>query len=583
MGIPTSSNLTGSGDSAVNPDGADSAASQDDTLLTGQIRVLEMVATGAALADILDAVLRLCESQSPEMLCSILLLDPDGLRLRHGAAPSLPAEYMRAIDGASIGPRAGSCGTAAFRAEWVIVEDIGSDPLWSDYKDLALPHGLRACWSTPILDERQKVLGTFAIYFRKPSLPTDLHRRLIGIFTHLAAIAISRRRIEEALSTSETRQRRLVESNVIGVIIIDAHGLIKEANDYFLQVVGYDREDIEAGRLNWIGMTPGGWEAVDRVAFLEIVSAGACVPFEKEFLHKEGRRVPIRASVTRLGGSNSDCICLIEDLTGRKRVEQALKDSHADLERRIEERTAELAAKNRELETFSYSVSHDLKAPLRGIDGYSKLLSEEYGDRLDEEGRRFLANIRLGTVQMHQLIEDMLAYSRLERRTLAIGSVDLRAAVEKLVKERQFDLSQVELSVDIAPGTVSADREGLMIAVRNVLDNAFKFSRNRQPASIAIRSHVDGDRHILSIRDNGTGFAMRHHATIFQIFQRLHRSEEYGGTGVGLAIVQKAMDRMGGKVWAESEPDKGAVFHLQLPCAQAAEITGAPGFVGGSA
>jgi GAF domain-containing protein len=168
-------------------------------VLEGQSLVLELIARGESLHQVLDTLLRVIQLQCPGMLASILLLDPDGGHVRHGAAPDLPEEYVRAIDGLPIGPQAGSCGTAAFTRKPVIVGDIATDPLWNDYRALALKHDLRACWSTPIFDSERRVLGTFAMYFRAPGLPDESHLRLIEISTHIAAIAITKHRAEEEI------------------------------------------------------------------------------------------------------------------------------------------------------------------------------------------------------------------------------------------------------------------------------------------------------------------------------------------------------------------------------------------------
>jgi diguanylate cyclase (GGDEF)-like protein/PAS domain S-box-containing protein len=167
-------------------------AAQADLVAEGQNGILEMIASGAPLPETLDSLLRLIESSMPEVLGSILLLDADGKRLRHAAAPSLPPAFCRSIDGEPIGPSAGSCGTAAFRRDRVIVEDIENDPLWTDYRQLAAVHGLRACWSTPILNDRREVLGTFAMYFRTPGRPSERHLQVIRLTTHTAAIAITK-------------------------------------------------------------------------------------------------------------------------------------------------------------------------------------------------------------------------------------------------------------------------------------------------------------------------------------------------------------------------------------------------------
>ncbi len=161
-------------------------------LLEGQNLVLELIARGETLPQVLDTLLRIIQLQCPGMLASILLLDESGTHVRHGAAPDLPVEYIRAVDGLAIGPRAGSRGTAAFTQKPVIVEDIATDPLWDDYRAMALKHGLRACWSTPIFDSERRVLGTFAMYFHAPGLPDENHRTLIQVSTHVAAIAITK-------------------------------------------------------------------------------------------------------------------------------------------------------------------------------------------------------------------------------------------------------------------------------------------------------------------------------------------------------------------------------------------------------
>ena len=251
----------------------------------------------------------------------------------------------------------------------------------------------------------------------------------------------------------------------------------------------------------------------------------------------------------------------------RHRSEAEIRGLNAGLERRVTERTTELEAKNRELETFTYSVSHDLKAPLRGIDGYSRLLLEDYAGRLDAEGEESLRVIRRAVQHMNQLIDDLLAYSRLERRSLAPMRVELAELVDEVLAEREAELQRrgVRLVVDVPHRTVSVDRDGLAQAVRNLLDNALKFSRDQPTPCIAIGGRDTGDHCVLWVRDNGIGFDMQYADRIFGIFQRLHRAETYEGTGIGLAIVHKAMQRMRGRAWAEAVPGVGACFYLELP------------------
>jgi len=171
----------------------------EEAFRAGQSKVLEMISANAPLGEILESLVLLIEAQSPEMLCSVLLLSDDGNHIRHGAAPSLPEQYVRAVDGAPIGPKNGSCGTAMYRGQPVIVKDILKDPLWEDYRDVAAGAGLRACWSTPIMSGRGKVLGSFAMYYREPRTPTGDEASLTNVATHIAGIAIEHQRDQEAL------------------------------------------------------------------------------------------------------------------------------------------------------------------------------------------------------------------------------------------------------------------------------------------------------------------------------------------------------------------------------------------------
>jgi signal transduction histidine kinase len=230
-------------------------------------------------------------------------------------------------------------------------------------------------------------------------------------------------------------------------------------------------------------------------------------------------------------------------------------------------RTAELQAANEELKSFTYSVSHDLRAPLRGIDGYSQLLVANYADRLGAEGRRLLGNVRQGAQQMGRLIEDLLAYSRIERRGLSGARLNLATHWTRVVKERQDEIAArgVVIGAALDGLTAQADPEGLTIVLRNLLDNALKFTRDSQPPRIHVRGKAEARSVVLAIEDNGIGFDLQFKDRIFEIFQRLQRAEDYPGTGIGLAIVRKAMQRMGGRVWADGAVGKGATFFLELP------------------
>ncbi len=258
---------------------------------------------------------------------------------------------------------------------------------------------------------------------------------------------------------------------------------------------------------------------------------------------------------------------VVLDITDQHRVAEALRDAKAELEARVAARTAELEAVNREFEAFSCSVSHDLKAPLRGIDGYAHILLEDYADRLDDEGRRLLGNVCRGVEQMRRLIGDMLAYSRLERQTLVPLAVELQPLVEEVVSaiDEGGLLESAELSIDMGRLAVCADRNGLAMVLRNLLGNALKFHAPGRVPVVRISARREGTLVCVDVSDQGIGFDMKYHDRIFDIFQRLHRAEDYPGTGVGLALVKRAVLRMGGRVFARSAPGEGACFSIELP------------------
>lgn len=255
----------------------------------------------------------------------------------------------------------------------------------------------------------------------------------------------------------------------------------------------------------------------------------------------------------------------------RRQAEAALSRLNAELERRVAQRTAELETAIYDLENFNYSASHDLRIPLRAIDGFSRILLEEYSQKFDDEGRRLLNVVRDNTKKMAQFIDDMLAFSRTGSMAMAPAEINMDELVREVVAELEPATAGRELKLEICslPYTI-ADRPMMRQVFVNLLSNAIKFSRNKEPAKIVIGGSIKGDEAVYYVQDNGAGFDMQYVGKLFGVFQRLHSVTEFEGNGIGLAIVKRIVTRHGGRVWAEGKVNEGATIYFALPAKEEA-------------
>ena len=310
------------------------------------------------------------------------------------------------------------------------------------------------------------------------------------------------------------------------------------------------------------------------LSFLILGLAGYFI--QREIIHRGEIETGLRKARELLGveleGRQAELGHTMEDLhaqiEARRRMEREVRRLNEELEERVEQRTRELQEANQELEAFSYSVSHDLRAPLRHMDGFSRILQQEYGTQLPEEARHYLDRVRSATAHMSNLVEELLALSRLGRQSPQLSRVALRNLVEEAQAETLSATGdrKIEWRISELPA-VEVDANLFRQVWVNLLSNAIKFSRNQSKAVIEIGSREEADETIVFVRDNGAGFDPRYADKLFGVFQRLHRQDEFEGTGIGLATVQRIIKKHGGRVWAESQPGKGATFYFTVPTA----------------
>jgi PAS domain S-box-containing protein len=352
-----------------------------------------------------------------------------------------------------------------------------------------------------------------------------------------------------ALEAARRELEDLYDRAPCGYHSVDAQGIIVRINATWLSWLGYAREDV-VGRMNHADlMTPESARSFREETFPRFRRDGFLENAEFEYRRKDGTTFTGALNATSIYDAQGRYVMsrsTVFDVSARKRSEERL------------------AALNKELESFSYSVSHDLRAPLRAIDGYARMLDEDRGPHLGDEGRRLLGVVRSSAQRMGRLIDDLLEFSRLGQLVPAPKPLDMAALARETAAELAADHPRATVSVADLPGAL-ADRALLKQVWINLLGNALKYSAQAQAPRIEVAGRADGEMLVYSVRDNGVGFDMRYAGKLFGVFQRLHRQEEFPGTGVGLAIVQRIVSRHGGRVWAEGKPGEGACFSFSLP------------------
>ena len=528
--------------------------------------VLAKVTAHAPLPEILKTLCISVERHSKGLLCSVLLLDPDGKTLRNGAAPSLPIEFVKSVDGEQIGPSAGSCGTAVLRREPVYVSDIATDPLWERYRHLALPHGLRACWSTPIASQDGSILGTFAIYYRETRRPEAEHLELIAHATRLAAIAMEWDRARTELKAAENRYRTLVERlpAITYIAELGAHGRWHYVSPQIESMLGFSPAEWLSDSANWIDHI----HKEDRESVLAVedhfLKQRDLFQAEYRMFARDGRVLWFRdEAVTLPTGDDQPFLMqgVMYDITERKRLEDQLRHSQ----------------KMEAVGLLAGGVAHDFNNLLMLIQAHNeRLRAMTSGPAVQKES----AGIEHAVTRAAGLTGRLLAFSR--KKVLQPKIIDLNEVLSEVAKMLERLIGK-NIALKVAPTSqlwpTKADPGQMEQLIMNLAVNArdampnggelFIETRNEEIDATRTRpqDEVRPGRYVmLVVRDTGIGMDSETQAHMFEPF--FTTKEPGKGTGLGLAIVYGVVKQMGGSIHVNSKPGRGTTFEIYLPQAE---------------
>lgn len=550
-------------------------ATRSDGLSLLDEKVLALVIGQNPLERTLDALCTEIEKQQAGLLCSVLLLEPDGVTLRSAASPSLPGEYSRAVDGVRAGPCMGSCGTAIYRKQPVVVSDIATDPLWASFKHVALSHGLRACWSTPIASQDGRLMGTFVVYYREPRVPDTQHLQLIAHATHLAALAIERDRDKTQLRAAEDRYRTLVEHlpAITYIAELGASGPWHYVSPQIQSILGFSPEEWLRDRWNWVNHIHPEDREIAFGAEKHFQETRKLFKAEYRMYASDGRVLWFRDEGVMLHPADGQALLMqgvLYDITENKRLEEQLRHSQKM------EAVGQLAG----------GVAHDFNNLLMLIQAQNERLRSRLDPGDPAHGDTF--EIEQAVNQAAAVTRQLLAFSR--RQLLELQVLDLNVVLTGMATMlERLIVPDIELKVapDPCPQFIKADPNQLGQVILNLAMNARDAMAHGGQLTIQTKSVEltegraashgaipPGTYTVLAVRDTGTGMCAEVQDHMFEPFFTTKKPGK--GTGLGLAIVYGVVKQTGGWITVCSKPEQGTTFEIYFPRAEQADAKAIP-------